>query len=214
MKKNILLLLFLVAAASMLAAQDIIENPTPEEAADMGNSLTAVVVLGKNYVRAGVLETIKNELYILKQKNTKIEFSVSDATKIYMTEKVVFNKVGLGNYLLIRGPKNRNVVLSNSINIYTDKKAYVGNAGADEGQAKEDALLVKGVVTQVDPMIITTDDNMPYRVEHDEDSYWVLNKDVAKADLRIGDRLVIYFEKMVSIRYVNSPVKILIKRAP
>ena len=66
----------------------------------------------------------------------------------------------------------------------------------------------------MDPMIITTDDNMPYRVEHDEDSYWVLNKDVAKADLRIGDRLVIYFEKMVSIRYVNSPVKILIKRAP
>jgi len=164
------------------------------------------IVQRNYYLRIGTIESIKNDKYLLRQKSTEIEFYINNETKIFLTKKGDLNDINQGNYVLIRGPHNKKIVLANSVSVYKDKKLF------NDFNEKSD-YLIKGTITQKDPMIISIDgEGKDLRVEYDEDTYWTINKQVDINEIKIADRVSLYFDKVVTIRYKNYPVKITINR--
>ncbi len=63
------------------------------------------------------------------------------------------------------------------------------------------------------PFYIKTTDGNIYRVLHDEKTYWVFIEKKSKSDIKIGDRLKLYFDKRITVRYKSFPVKVVIENA-
>ncbi len=169
--------------------------------------LSGNTVVQRNfYLRIGAIESIKNDKYLLKQKTSEIEFYINNDTRIFLTSKGSFDDINIGDYVLIRGPRNKRVALANSVSIYKDKKLFMAFNVKDE-------YVIKGIIRQKEPFIITPDnEGRDLKVEYDEDTYWILNKEVDANEIKVGDRANLYFDTVVSIRYKNYPIKITINR--
>ncbi|MFP4466405.1 MAG: hypothetical protein ACLFP1_05080 [Candidatus Goldiibacteriota bacterium] len=63
------------------------------------------------------------------------------------------------------------------------------------------------------PFYIKLADGTVYMVSHDDNTYWIVTEESDKNEIKIGDRLKLYFDTRISIRYKSYPVRIIIERA-
>lgn len=212
-KKTLLLITISLFNACFVLGQNITQtahqNSSGAASAKQTLSIDSsgnTVVQRNFYLRIGAIESIKNGKYLLKQKTSEIEFYVNNETKIFLTSKSTFDDINTGNYVVIRGPRNKRVALANSVSVYKDKKLFMAFNNKDE-------YVIKGTVIQKEPFIISLDnEGRNLRIEYDEDTYWILNKEVDANEIKVGDRTNLYFDTVVSIRYKNYPIKIAINR--
>ncbi|MGD0566274.1 MAG: hypothetical protein ABSA34_02960, partial [Candidatus Goldiibacteriota bacterium] len=118
-------------------------------------------------------------------------------------------------FVEVRGPKNKKAVIANAVYIYENRKVYEEMTDRDQTAAKKSFQApLLGSLKAKDPcLVITGDDGRDYTVLPDDDTIWVNNRIAAKTDMLAGDRLKLYFEKRLSIRYNNYPVKIIIDKS-
>jgi hypothetical protein len=242
MKKIILFItaVWLCAAGNLIAVNTQEDDETPREfvvkgvaggvsgaVEDKGN--TSDAVLKEKIISTGALEKVEGDKYTLRKVQTRIEFYLQEGVKIYLKSDGGPVNLTEKSYIDIRGPKNKKAVLANAIYIYDNKKMYDEMTDKDALPAKKsfqapltgiviqkNPLLGKnenGDVTQKYSFIIKGDDGVEYQVCFDEDTLWVNNTSATKSDMIAGDRMKLFFEKWLSIRYKNHPVKIIIDKS-
>lgn len=184
-------------------------------AADEPVSLTQTAKK-KIFMIVGAMEKVENDKYTMRKTETRYEFFLDENTPLFMREEVSSGSINENNYLVIKGPKNRNTVLANAVYVYENKAGY--EAAADKKEETPDApqkvfsALLEGVVVRTDPMVIRLADGREYKVSFDSDTYWMLVKRTNKDELKPGERIKIYFDKLYSIRLKNVPIKVIIDR--
>jgi hypothetical protein len=82
--------------------------------------------------------------------------------------------------------------------------------GKPKVDGQPDASAPHGDSSYNKPFFVRTNDNRIFMVCSDADTYFVTNEKKTKEDIKIGDRVKLYFDKIISIRYDNYPVKIVI----
>ncbi|MCX7698606.1 MAG: hypothetical protein N2114_03975 [Candidatus Goldbacteria bacterium] len=202
--KKILILLIIVNLTSILFTQEINQ---------LGNTIN-IQTKKKLYLQIGAIESFEGNKYVLRKISSKIEFFINDATLILLRKPGDFSDIKEKNYLVIKGPHNKNTILANSIYIYKDKDEY--NLFLDDSKTLENqtkfSFQLEGFVKQTEPFLIIIVDGKEYIVSYDEDTNFITNKIGKKDDIKIGDRAILYFDKIISIRYDNYPVKIIISK--
>lgn len=243
MKKAVILLvvLFLCAAGGSTAyatAQEDDENPREfvvkgvaggisGTVEDKGN--TSEAVLKEKIIQTGALEKVEGGKYTLRKVQTRLEFYLPEEVKIYLKSDGSAANLSEKSYLDIRGPKNKRAVLANTIYIYENRKTYNEMTDKDSLPSKKSFQApLTGIVTQKSPVleknengdvirtysfVIKGDDGVEYQVCFDDDTLWVNNTMAAKTDIIAGDRMKLFFDKRLSIRYNNYPVKIIIDKS-
>lgn len=238
MKKIILfaVVMSLFIAGSSFAANAVDDDETPREftvkgvsggvsgtVEDKGNTTDAV--LKEKIIQTGALEKVENDKYTLRKVQTRLEFYLTDDVKIYVKNDGSAANLSDRLYLDIRGPKNKKAVLANTVYIYENKKMY-------EEMTDKDALPVKksfqapltgaltkkpenqdGNTAEKYSFMMKSDDGTEYLVCFDEETLWVSNTAAQKSDIIAGDRMKLFFDKRLSIRYKNYPVKIIIDKS-
>jgi len=63
------------------------------------------------------------------------------------------------------------------------------------------------------PFYVKTEDGSIFRILHDDKTYWVYIEKKGKSDIKVGDRLKLYFDKRLTVRYKSYPVKVVIENA-
>lgn len=175
------------------------------------------------FLQIGALENKSGDKFLLRKKSSGLEFFVDDNTEIYLKEKAEFRTMEKGNYVIIKGPKNNNAILANAIYIYKDKKLFEDFNKISEINGKTKIQEAEGIVDdlgdnfsnideKIRPGIIILDNNSKMLFSFDDTTYWVSVKKVNKTDINLGDRLILYFDKRVSLRVKNIPFKIVINR--
>ncbi|MCX8093559.1 MAG: hypothetical protein N3E50_05265 [Candidatus Goldbacteria bacterium] len=205
--KKILILLVIVNLTSILFTQEI------NEIKQGGNTIN-IQAKKKLYLQTGAIESFEGNKYVLRKISSKIEFFINDATLILLKKPGVFSDIKEKNYLVIKGPHNKNTILANSVYIYKDKEEY--NLFLDDSKTLEVqtkySFQLEGFVKQTEPFLIIMVDGKEYIVSYDEDTNFITNKIGKKDDIKIGDSATLYFDKIISIRYDNYPVKMIISK--
>ncbi|MCE5300849.1 MAG: hypothetical protein LLG37_08280 [Spirochaetia bacterium] len=172
--------------------------------------------LPQNIISVGVLEKIDGDKYILRKVQTSIEFRLNNDTKFFMKTEGRPAELSEQKIVSVRGPRNKKTILANSIYVFDSREQYEQMTGTEEFQGSEkkqfSAPLV-GTIKRADPMVITLEDGREIQVSWDEDTYWVVNKTVTKNELSPGDRIKLYFDRRISIRHKNYPVRIIIDKS-
>lgn len=206
------LLLYLIAGLG-LAAGIAAETATPVTAAQDAAVNTAKK---KVFMQVGAVEKTENDKYTMRKTETRYEFYIDDNTKIFLREETTASALREKNYVVIKGPKNKKVVLANSIYIYNNREDYESfsekKEETPEAVQKVFSTLLEGRVKQLNPLIITLADGTEYTVSYDEDTYWILTSNSGKDEIKAGERIKLFFDKLYSIRYKNFPIKIVIDR--
>lgn len=242
MKKAIILItvLCLCAAANLIALDPQDDDETPREFVVKGvsggvsktveaNGNTFEAAVKEKIIQTGALEKINNNKYTLRKVQTRIEFYLPEDVKIYLKNDGSPSNLTERAYLDIRGPKNKKAVLANAIYIYENKKMYNEMTDKDALPSKKSFQApLTGLVTQKNPLLgknengdvsqkysfsIREDDGSECLVCFDDDTLWVYNTSAAKTDIIAGARMKLFFEKRLSIRYKNYPVKIIIDKS-
>ena len=166
-------------------------------------------------IQAGALEKVDRDKYTLRKVQTRIEFYLQDSTKFFL--KTDGSPADLNDrvFIEVRGAKNKKAALANAVYIYENRKVYEEMTDKDLTAPKKtfQAPLLGSLKAKEPYLVITGDDGKDYTVLPDEDTIWVDNRMAAKTEMLAGDRLKLYFEKRLSIRYNNYPVKIIIDKS-
>ncbi len=230
--------LFAAGSAFALSNQDDDEQPREFTVKGVAGGVSGTVedkastsdaVIKEKIIATGALEKVEGSKYTLRKVQTRLEFYLPDDVKIYLKSDGSTANLNEKCYLDIRGPKNKKAVLANAIYIYGNKKMFDEMTDKDALPAKKSFQApLTGVVTQKNPIvgrnengdviqkysfIIRGDDGIEYQVCFDDDTLWVYNTTATKAEMLPGDRMKLYFTKMLSIRYNNYPFKIIIDKS-
>jgi predicted nucleotide-binding protein len=210
-------------AASYAAQQEDDENPREFNVKESGDNAAppaesagdqiAASPKKEKIVQVGSLEKIEGKKYILKKTQSDLEFYIDDSAKIYIKADGSAADLNDRCFIEIKGPHNKKAVLANTIYIYPDRKIYEeisDNAGADK---KIFSAAVKGTIKSKDPLVIISDDDKEYSVCPDDDTFWIKSRQSVKQDLMPGDRLKVYFDKKLSVRYKSEAVKVVIDKS-
>lgn len=164
----------------------------------------------------GAVEKIENDKYTMRKVESRYEFYIEDSTLLLLREEGSAERLNEKNYVVIKGPKNKNTVLANAVYVYESIDEY--GLAADKKDEDPDApkkvfsSMLEGVVIKKDPVMIRTEDGREYTVSHDDETYWMLIKRSNKGEIKPGERIKIYFDKFYSIRVRNVPIKVVIDR--
>jgi hypothetical protein len=182
-----------------------------ENAGEVNPAATPGAIL----IQTGALEKIEGSKYILRKVQSRLEFYAADNTKFFLKSDGSAADLNDKVFVEVRGPKNKKAVLANAVYIYESRNQYNDIMDRDFAVLKgsfQAPLL--GTIKQLSPYIIlTAQDGLDYLVCVDEDTIWVYNKTITKADMIAGDRLKLFFDKRLSIRYNNYPIKVVVDRA-
>jgi hypothetical protein len=170
----------------------------------------------KIFMQVGAVEKVEGDKYVMRKTETRFEFFLDENVKIFLRAESSFEGVNEKNYIVIKGPKNKKVVLANSVYVYNSREEYEDSADKKEESTdsvkKVFSTVLEGTVTQKSPLIIRLADGTDYTVSYDEDTYWIITAKTDKNELKAGERIKLYFDKLYSIRYKNYPVKIIVDR--
>jgi hypothetical protein len=166
-------------------------------------------------IQAGALEKIERDKYTLRKIQTRIEFYPADTTKFFLKTDGSAENINDRVFLEVRGPKNKKAVLANAVYIYENRKVYEEMTDREtQAQKKSFQAPLLGTLKSRDPFLVITDeDGKDFILCPDDDTIWVNNKPATRADMLAGDRLKLYFDKRLSIRYNNYPVKVIIDKS-
>ena len=193
------------------------------------NGNTSEASVKEKIVQTGALEKVEGDKYTFRKVQTRIEFYLPEELKIYLKNDGGAVNLTEKAYLDIRGPKNKKAVLANTIYIYENRKMYDEMTDKDSLPSKKSFQApLTGIVAQKGPLmdkdekgntiqkyffIIKDDEGAEYQVCFDEDTLWINNTSALKTDILAGDRMKLFFDKRLSIRYKNYPVKIIIDKS-
>jgi hypothetical protein len=203
------------AAAQNEPAQASSKTPGAD---DMGQESALPAAAGKKkiYIQVGAIEKSDNSKYLMRKIDTRYEFYLNDSARIFLRSEAAIQDIQDKAYIIVKGPKNKKVVLANAIYMYANRSDY--DDSIDKKDDNEDAaqkvfsVPLQGFVKQKDPLVMTLSDGRDYTVSYDDDTYLVMTKKCDKSELKPGERVKLYFDKLYSIRYDNYPVKIVIDR--
>jgi len=168
----------------------------------------------KLYIQNGAIESCNGNKFILRKVSSKIEFFINDATLILLKMAGTFTDIKENNYLVVKGPHNKNTILANSVYIYNNKDEC--DLFSDEKKSSETSakysFVLEGYVKKTEPFLTITSGSRDYIVSCDEDTKFIINKITSKDDIKTGDSVTLFFDKIISIRYDNYPVKIIINK--
>lgn len=206
MKKSIIALIFMFIPF-LIFTDEITDKQ------QMGNTIN-VLVKKKLYLQTGAIESYEGNKYILRKISSKIEFFINDSTLILLKNIGSFSDVKEKNYIVVKGPHNKNTILANSIYIFKNKDEY--DLFSDEKKITDTpvkySFMLEGYVKQTEPFLKIMLDNREYIVSYDEDTNFITNKIADKNDIKTGDSVTLFFDKLISIRYDNFPVKLIINK--
>jgi hypothetical protein len=211
MKKIILTAVLALTTCAAFAAEPAatMVSPAPGEGA-------APAPKKKTFMQVGAVEKVENDKYVMRKTETRYEFYIDENAGIYLRSEASFDSLQEKCYVVIKGPKNKKTVLANAVYIYRNKAEYEGlndkKEDLAEGQSKVFSTLLEGTLKQKDPFIITLADGREYAVSYDEDAYWIKTEKSDKSEIKAGERIKLYFDKLYSIRYKNYPYRIIIDR--
>jgi len=213
MKKILATIIILLFFAAAVAAEN------DEQASPSGVTATQDANMPskkKVFMKVGAIEKVESDKYIMRQTETRYEFYLDDKTRIFLRAESSPDILTEKNYLVIKGPKNRKTVLANAVYIYTSKEEYGGFADKKD-EDKDDvkrvfSTVLEGTIKQKDPLIIRTAEGAEYAISYDEDTYWILTKKAEKEELKPGERIKLFFDKLYTIRYKMYPSKIVVDR--
>lgn len=203
------------AAAQNEPAQASSKTPGAD---DMGQESVLPAAAGKKkiYIQVGAIEKSDNSKYLMRKIDTRYEFYLNDSARIFLRSEAAIQDIQDKAYIIVKGPKNKKVVLANAIYMYANRSDY--DDSIDKKDDNEDAAQkvfsfpLQGFVKQKDPLVMTLSDGRDYTVSYDDDTYLVMTKKCDKSELKPGERVKLYFDKLYSIRYDNYPIKIVIDR--
>jgi hypothetical protein len=203
------------AAAQNEPAQASSKTPGAD---DMGQESVLPAAAGKKkiYIQVGAIEKSDNSKYLMRKIDTRYEFYLNDSARIFLRSEAAIQDIQDKAYIIVKGPKNKKVVLANAIYMYANRSDY--DDSIDKKDDNEDAaqkvfsVPLQGFVKQKDPLVMTLSDGRDYTVSYDDDTYLVMTKKCDKSELKPGERVKLYFDKLYSIRYDNYPIKIVIDR--
>jgi hypothetical protein len=202
--KKIIILIINIFISSLIFAQQITEQ----------SNTTNIQTKKKLYIQTGALESFNANKYILRKISSKIEFFINDSTVILLKSPGSYSDLKEKCYIVVKGPHNKKTILANSVYIYNNKEEYA--LFSDENKTSDTPIkfsfLLEGYVKQLEPLIINTADMKDYIVSYDEDTNFIINKIGNKDNIKIGDSLTLFFDKIISIRYDNYPIKIIINK--
>ncbi|PKL92575.1 MAG: hypothetical protein CVV21_02105 [Candidatus Goldiibacteriota bacterium HGW-Goldbacteria-1] len=98
-------------------------------------------------------------------------------------------------------------------NKYLTQKMQNDAALEQEAEAQGDKVTVEPKIDYIRPFYIKTADKKVYMVLCDGSTRFTLTDKKTKEDMKPGDRLKLYFNKRITIRYKSYPVKIVIEKA-
>jgi hypothetical protein len=170
---------------------------------------------GAIMIQTGALEKIEGRKYILRKVQAHIEFYAADSTKFFLKSDSSAADLNDKVFVEVRGPKNKKAILANAVYIYESRNQYNDIMDRDFAVPKNSfqAPLLGTIKQMQQYIILTAQDGADYLVCVDEDTIWVNNKTITKADMIAGDRLKLFFDKRLSIRYNNYPVKVVVDRS-
>lgn len=206
MKKTVVSII-LFFASFLIFADEIADKQ------QMGNTIN-VRTKRKLYLQTGAIESYDGNKYILRKISSKIEFFINESVLILLKMQGSFSDIKEKNYIVVKGPHNKNTILANSVYIYKNKDEY--DLFSDEKKTTEAptrySFMLEGYVKQTEPFLTITVDGKNYIVSYDEDTKFIINKTTDRNDIKIGDSVTLFFDKLISIRYDNYPSKIIISK--
>lgn len=241
MKKIFILFVFvyLLTYGNIFAANTQDDDETPREFVVKGiaGGVSGAVeskdnIIGgsekQKIIQTGLLEKVSGDKYLLRKAQSEVEFYLNEKIKIFIKNDGSISDLTDKSYIDIRGPKNKKASLANTIYIYQNKKMFdemtdnESSISKNSFQAPLAGTLIKNTVmissadnitgtTQI-TFTIRTEEGLDYQIIFDEDTIWVNNTEATRKDLTVGDRLKLFFDKRLSIRYNNFPVKIIIDK--
>jgi len=190
----------------------------------------------KLFLQAGALETRDGDKYLLRKRYSHVEFYINDDIKVFLKQDGKKEDIKTGSYVVVKGPKNDTAILANSVYIYDNREEYeefiyTGREKSSEDIIRERASSLSGFIADPEdkfekieeskrPLLLESDfytdeegNPVQFFVFPDKDTYLIYSKSTDKNEMKIGDRLYLYFDKRISIRYKSYPVKIIINRA-
>lgn len=207
MKKIVVPIIILFFSAFLLFADEIVDKQ------QIGNTLN-LQAKRKFYLQTGAIESHNGNKYILRKISSKIEFFINEDVLILSKMQGSFSDIKEKNYIVIKGPHNKNTILANSVYIYKNKDEY--DLFSDEKKTIEIptrySFTLEGYVKQTEPLLTIIVDGQNYIVSYDEDTKFIINKKTDRNDIKIGDSATLFFDKIISIRYDNYPTKIIISK--
>jgi hypothetical protein len=180
----------------------------------------------KIFAKSGALEKKDGDKYILMRKSGSLEFYINGDTKIYLKEQGGPSQAARNNFIAVKGPRNKNAILANTVYVFKDKALYEGyieKTFKDMEEVKRFDSYVRGTVYEtgsafgsVDekmrPLLVTLEDGTRVMLCYDEDTYWAAITRAGESDIALGERLMLYFNNLINIRYKNYPIRIIINR--
>lgn len=213
---TVFVLCALFAAAVCAAAQNEPVKSSAKTAAEDEGGQQPAAEESKAYIKVGAIEKIGGSKYIMRKIDARYEFFLNGSAKLFLREEGTSDDMREKEYIVVKGPSNKKVILAKAIYIFTDRSDYDGftdknDVNTDASQAAASGTL-QGSVRQKDPLIMMLSDGKEYTVSYDDDTYIVMTKQCDRSELKPGDRVKLYFDKLYSIRYDNYPVKVIIDR--
>ncbi|GEM_PF-3133381 len=176
------------------------------------------------FLQIGAIESKNGNKFILRKKASKLEFFVEDnITSVFLKEVAGPQNIENNNLLIIKGPNNKKAVLANAVYIYKNKDLYNEYINKIDEERNSKYKEISGVVLNskdkfekidenLEPVLLNLPDNEKILLFYDDDTYWVMIKKINYFDINAGDRVVLYFDKRISLRIKNIPFKIIVNR--
>lgn len=220
-RKTVLIFLLISAAAAAVFAENPAQTDEPEEKKV------------KVFMQVGALEKKEGDKFLLRRVSSHIEFLMTPETPVYIREQGKKSQLLAGSYLVVKGQRNTNTVIANAVYIYKNKQEYEAFNEIAIREAAETGRIfnteLKGVLLDsgdmfdrmdehLRPLLIQSDERddegrvKKYLVSNDADTYWVMNRKTSQSEMAIGDRLKLLFDRSISIRIKNYPVKVIIDK--
>ena len=98
-------------------------------------------------------------------------------------------------------------------NKYLTQEMQNDRALEQEAAAQGNTLTAEPKIDYIRPFYIKTADKKVYMVMCDASTHFTLTDKKTKEDMKPGDRLKLYFNKRITIRYKSYPIKIVIEKA-
>jgi hypothetical protein len=220
----VLVVIFLSGAALSFAAG----NETAVQSENKtGAAATATPGLKKIFTKIGVVEAKEGEKLKLKRKTASLEYYVNSDTQVFAKDQASAKDITEKNYILIKGPNNKNAILASTVYIFPTKKEFEEYASAEmqaDLEIKRFDLFTRATVIKstgefdkvaeyMRPVLVDVEGNSKMIMAYDEDTYFVK---VSKADqsiLTVGERVTLYFADMINIRVKNYTFRVLVNKA-